>query len=72
MFVKGDEKLTRLVPRTDIHQVLQQVAQSLAKLPSPNLLPTLPEQPRSERRAQNRVVALFKDKARPRLPRLTR
>ena len=41
MFVKGDEKLTRLVPRTDIHQVLQQVAQSLAKLPSPNLIADL-------------------------------
>ena len=34
-FVKEDEKLTRLVPRADIHQVLQQVAQSLAKLPDP-------------------------------------
>lgn len=34
-FVKEDEKLTRLVPRADIHQVLQQVAQSLAKLPNP-------------------------------------
>jgi hypothetical protein len=32
-FVKEDGKLTRLVPRTDIHEVLQQVAQSLAKLP---------------------------------------
>jgi hypothetical protein len=32
-FVKEDEKLTRLVPRADIHQVLQQVAHTLAKLP---------------------------------------
>ncbi len=35
-FVKEDEKLTRLVPRADIHQVLQQVAQGLAKLPNPS------------------------------------
>jgi hypothetical protein len=35
-FVKEDEKLTRLVPRADIHQVLQQVAHSLAKLPNPS------------------------------------
>ena len=35
-FVKEDEKLTRLVPRADIHQVLQQVAKSLAKLPNPS------------------------------------
>jgi hypothetical protein len=33
-FVKEDEKVARLVPRTDIHQALQQVAQSLAKLPN--------------------------------------
>ena len=36
MFVKEGEKLTRLVPRADIHQVLQQVVQSLAKLPNPS------------------------------------
>jgi Protein of unknown function DUF262 len=35
-FVKEEEKLTRLVPRGDIHQVLQQVAQSLAKLANPS------------------------------------
>jgi hypothetical protein len=35
-FVKKDEKLMRLVPRADIHQVLQQVAQSLAKLSDPS------------------------------------
>ena len=35
-FVKEDEKLTRLVPRAEIHQVLKQVAQSLAKLPNPS------------------------------------
>jgi hypothetical protein len=35
-FVKEDEELTRLVTRADIHQVLQQVAQSLAKLPNPS------------------------------------
>jgi hypothetical protein len=34
MFVKEGEKLTRLVPRAGIHQVLQQVAQSLANLPN--------------------------------------
>ena len=34
-FFKEDEKVTRLVPRADIHQVLQEVAQSLAKLPNP-------------------------------------
>lgn len=33
-FSKEDGRLTRLVPRADIHQVLHQVAQSLAKLPS--------------------------------------
>ena len=33
-FAKEDERLTRLVPRADIHEVLQQVAQSLAKLPN--------------------------------------
>lgn len=32
-FVTEDEKLIRLVPRTDIHQALQQMAHSLAKLP---------------------------------------
>jgi len=35
-FVKEDERLTRLVPRTEIHEVLQHLAQSLAKLPNPN------------------------------------
>lgn len=35
-FVKEDERLTRLVPRADIHQALQQVAHSLAKLPNPS------------------------------------
>jgi hypothetical protein len=35
-FVREDGKLTRLVPRADIHQVLHQVAQSLANLPNPN------------------------------------
>jgi hypothetical protein len=33
-FVKEDEKVTRLVPRADIHQALWQVAQSLTKLPN--------------------------------------
>jgi len=35
-FVKEDEKVTKLVPRADIHQVLQRVAQSLGKLPNPS------------------------------------
>jgi hypothetical protein len=35
-FVNTNEKLVRLVPRADIHQVLQQVAHSLAKLPNPS------------------------------------
>lgn len=35
-FVAEGEKITRLVPRPDIHQVLEQVAQSLAKLPNPS------------------------------------
>jgi predicted AAA+ superfamily ATPase len=35
-FVTEDEKLTRLVPRADIHQVLQQVAHSLTQLPNPS------------------------------------
>jgi hypothetical protein len=35
-FVTEEEKLTRLVPRADIHRVLQQVAHSLAKLPNPS------------------------------------
>ena len=34
MFAKEGEKLTRLVPRANIHQALQQLAQSLAKLPN--------------------------------------
>jgi len=33
-FVKEAEKLARVVPRADIHHVIQQVAQSLAKLPN--------------------------------------
>jgi hypothetical protein len=36
MFVKEDETLTRLIPRADIHQLLKQVARSLAKLPNPS------------------------------------
>lgn len=35
-FVKEGETLMRLVPRADIHQVLRQVALSLANLPSPS------------------------------------
>lgn len=34
-FIKGDEQLTRLAPRTDIRRVLQQVANTLAKLLQP-------------------------------------
>ena len=33
-FAKEDGKLARLVPRAEIHDLLQQVAQSLANLPS--------------------------------------
>ena len=33
-FIKEDGTLTRLVPRADIREVLRQLAQSLAKLPS--------------------------------------
>lgn len=34
-FLKGDDNLVRLVPREDVHQALQQIAASLAKLPKP-------------------------------------
>jgi hypothetical protein len=35
-FVKEDERLTRVVPRADIHKVLQKVAQTLANLRTPS------------------------------------